>query len=79
MKTTWTKGVDKDRLDEIKKSFSSSLLIRKRQVEVLDAKISEAYRVARSKEGYESPNWAYQQADLCGYVRALEEVKSLLK
>jgi len=78
MKTTWTKGLKGEEKKEIADSFSSSSRIRNKQVELLRDKIETADKTALSKEGYECPNWAYKQADLQGYKRALSEVISLI-
>jgi hypothetical protein len=46
---------------------------------MLEAKEEETYRSSFSSKSYESPNWAYEQADKAGYVRALRAVIDLLK
>jgi len=79
MKTTWTKGVkDKQDKDEVRAAFKSSLFIRARLAEMLDAKIVEKDRAAMDAEGYDCANWAYKMADAQGYKRALSEIISLI-
>lgn len=79
MKTEWTKGVqDAQLVLDIKGNFKGSIVIRNRLSKMLNSKIDAAYRQSRSKEGYDSPNWAYKQADTQGYNRALSEIISLL-
>ena len=79
MKQSWTTGLDKDLTTEIKQHFASSSILRKRLIEMLLDKEREASKGGRSKSGYDCPNWAYKQADLVGYNRALEEVISLIE
>ena len=78
MKTTWTQGLKGDAKDDITSSFKHSMLLRSRLKHLLENKISTK-RKARTKEGgYESPSWAFQQADGVGYERALDEVIALI-
>lgn len=46
--------------------------------EVLEARLSKTYEELSSKKLYDSPNWAYVQADLVGLARAYREVIDLL-
>jgi hypothetical protein len=79
MKTTWIKGLVKERSEEIRREFESAVLFRKRLNEILAEKI-DSKRAKQTSEGlYESPSWAFQQADLNGYERALKEIQSLLE
>ena len=78
MKTVWTKGLDKEHINELRGDFTSSLVTRKRLEVLLSGKISDALKGTRTKDGYDCPNWAYKQADSVGYQRALHEVISLL-
>lgn len=79
MMKSWTTGLDKDLTLEIKQHFASSLVLRKRLIEMLRDKEREASKDARSKLGYDCPNWAYKQADTSGYTRALHDVISLIE
>ena len=79
MKTLILKGLDDDIKEEIKLSFASSTIIRRRLTELIKDKALTADKSAQSKEGYDCPNWAYKQADTQGYKRALSEVLSLLE
>ena len=45
---------------------------------MLEDKCSASTKTSRSKDGYDSANWAYLQADARGYERALQEVISLI-
>ena len=78
MKTSLTKGLNQDDRNEIKGLFVAALRLRKQLVKVLDEKKKVAENESLTKEGYDSPSWAYKQADLVGYKRALNELISIL-
>ena len=79
MKQSWTKGLEAEPAGDMRAAFKSSSILRKRLEKLLRDKEEEAIRLARSKEGYECPNWAYKQADLVGYTRALNDIISLIE
>lgn len=79
MKTSILKGLGDDIKEEIKLSFNSSTVIRRRLSEIVRDKIATADKAAMLKDAYDCPNWAPKQADTQGYKRALTEVLSLLK
>jgi len=80
MKTNYTKGVkDVGLKQEIKQNFIASQLTRERLTMIIDEMIGQCERMSRSSEGYETPNWAFKQADSIGYLRAMHEIKELLK
>lgn len=78
MKVSWTKGVGKELAIDITQNFKESLVMRKRLVALLEEKASLSTKASRSKDGYDSANWAYLQADARGYERALFEIISLI-
>jgi hypothetical protein len=78
MKTSILKGLEDDVKEEVRMSFTSSLIIRRRLSEVIQSKIDSQSKSALLTDGYECPNWAFKQADTVGYNRALTEVLSLL-
>lgn len=77
MKTTWTKGLDEQREADVKSAFKSATVIKKRLKEICEDKIAAA--LTTNKNQYDSPNWCYQQADVIGFRRAMEEIISLLE
>ena len=79
MKTSWTQGLDPDVAKEIRGDFISSRLVRNRLTVLLNDKITETHNSSLTKTGYESPNWAYKQADQVGFERALKLVMSLIE
>ena len=78
MKSSWTQGLDKELVVDIRQNFKESLVMRRRLEEVLSEKIASSQRSSRSKTAYENPNWAYLQADARGYERALQEIIELI-
>ncbi len=78
MKQSWTKGLDDTRAKDVRGDYLSSLTTRKRLTELLEEKINVAEVASFDKEGYEVANWAYKQADLIGYKRALRDVINLI-
>lgn len=78
MKQSWVKGVTPERVAIIKADYVGSAGARIRLVEMLNDKIRVSTTLKRKKEGYDSPNWAYAQADMIGYERAISEVISLI-
>jgi hypothetical protein len=78
MKTVWTKGLNAEQIVQLKQDFVGGALLRERLSKLLEEKQDSSVKKSRSEDGYEKPNWAYQQADARGYERALSEVISLL-
>ena len=78
MKTVWTKGKDKQEVDDIRSTFRASLIIRARLAEILDGKVGATERACMDADNYDCANWAYKQADAQGYKRALSEIISLI-
>ena len=80
MKTAWTAGLEEDQKTELRADFLSSTKTRKRLGEMLDKKIETARNGIETKGNYaENANWGLEVADQFGYIRALKEIKSLLK
>lgn len=79
MKSSWLKGLDKDAEKEMRMAFTSSLILRQRLARILLEKEELARNNNRKSENYECPNWAYKQADLLGYERALREILNLIE
>ena len=78
MKTSLIKGLNASDRDEIKGQFIAALRLRKQLIKTLEEKATSADNESLTKEGYDSPSWAYKQADLVGYKRAISELISLL-
>lgn len=78
MKTSWTHGLDEQMAKDVAGDFKSSLVTRKRLAELLQSKIDSAETSSLNKDNYDLANWAYLQADLVGYKRALKETIKLI-
>lgn len=78
MKISWTKGLDKQKASDIRQKFKESSLILARLKVMLAKSIEEKRSASTLETNYESPNWAYIQADRVGYERALRDVMELL-
>jgi hypothetical protein len=74
MRASWFHGLDDQQVKDLKASYSGSLVMRKRLAKLMKEKVEESQKVARSKTGYDNPNWTYLQADQRGYERALFDV-----
>lgn len=79
MKTVWKKGLLEDAQKEIELQFKASVVLRRRLVELLKEKYETEDKKRILKDAYDSPNWAYKQADTAGYHRALKEILSILE
>lgn len=78
MKTVLTKGLSKDKAEELEADFKASAFLRERLSAILEDKVDALRREVRQKTKYESPSWAYVQADYIGYERAIYELISLI-
>ena len=79
MKQSWTNGLEPDAKKEMKMAFTSSLILRKRLIELLKDKELENYKTNISKTDYDTPNWGVKKADSIGYARALLDVIKLIE
>lgn len=80
MNTAWTKGFKKgsDEYKDIEAAFAASSLIRNRLIEMLEDMYATETKARTSSSDYESPAWAYKQADAIGFARAISKIISLL-
>lgn len=79
MRITWTKGLNKNDADEIVNAFKHNAVLRLRLVTILQEKIDASRKESCSKDGYDSPNWAFKQADSAGFIRGMHEIIDLLQ
>lgn len=78
MKVRWTHGLDPQNTEDIKQLYKESGILRRRIQKMLTDIIEEKRRGQVLESLYDSPNWAYLQADRTGYERALREVIDLI-
>lgn len=79
MKKTIVLGLNETEEKDVRDEFNSSAALRGRLTKIMQDMREKAITQNISDKGYDSPNWAYKQADLVGYMRALEEISDLLK
>lgn len=75
MKTIWFMDLPKDQQDGFKRQVTSAKDVLEKLEEIVKTKMKEVVL----SEDYDSPSWAYKQADRNGYNRALTEVLNILK
>ena len=78
MKTVWLKGLNSDQSKDVTREFTEAKLLRYRLTELVKQKVQTKRNESQSTEMYNSPSWAFYQADALGYQRALAEVLSLI-
>lgn len=79
MKLAWTKGLSVEQKAIIKAEFDATGILRERLSAIVRSKIESARKDATLKSSYDNVNWPYLQADSVGFVRALEEILSILE
>lgn len=81
MNTAWTKGLRKESQEyqDIKAAFVESYLLRKRLKEILSDKFDSKVKTSMSNDNFDSPAWAYIQAEAIGYSKAMKEIINLLE
>ena len=80
MKTSLTSSLDADDKKLFTQEWKASAFMRRKLREfVNDKKVEKEFAFIRQKQNYESPSWALTQADSIGYLRAYEEILSLLE
>lgn len=80
MNTAWTKGIRKGSQEDkdIRSSYAESYIIRKRLTQMLDDKVDGKMKTAMSNDAFDSPSWAFLQAESIGYAKAMQEIIKLL-
>lgn len=78
MKTSLLKGLDEKGVKEIKGLFIESHRLRQIILERLNEKVADVQKERLSKTEFDS-QWAYKQAEMNGYERSINELKSLLE
>lgn len=78
MYKSWTNGLSKELATDVTQNYKESVVMRRRLQQLLLDKSDSYARETEAKATYDSPNWAYIQADRVGYARALREIISLI-
>lgn len=79
MKTSLTKGLDKDLADEVSKSYKGCSIFRRQLTKLLKDKIETTRALSRKPDNYLESNWALKQVGLIEKENAFLEVISLLE
>lgn len=74
MKTIWFMDLPKDEQEDFKREVKSAKNVLDKLEQIVNSRIKEIV-VAND---YDSPSWAYKQADRNGYNRALTEIINIL-
>jgi hypothetical protein len=78
MQTRWTKGLDEAGKKELNSQLIASIPVLKRLGQLIEDSIEASTKVQESKETYESPSWAFFQADHVGELRAYRKILRLI-
>lgn len=74
MKTIWFMDLPKDEQEGFKREVKSAKNVLDKLEQIVKHKIKEIVVL----DDYDSPSWAYKQADRNGYNRALTEIINIL-
>ena len=69
----------KEEQEDFKKLLRNSTITLGRLFDIIQKKRLEVQRAETKVDVYDSPNWAYKQADTNGCVRALRNLEDLLR
>ena len=76
----WTSHIkDDEEKEEFRKYINNSSLLLDRRTKIIKEKIAAAERSRLSEKDYALATWPFKQADTNGYLRALNEMKTLTK
>lgn len=78
MISRWIKGLEKDRINDIKSEFKTSSILRERMIEILDEEINIAYKKLENLEVYRIFHRQEYIADLFGSIKTLRSIKELI-
>ena len=79
MKQEWTRGESEESARHIRAEFRGSALMRRKLTQILQKKQESARKSNLLKSNYDSPSWAFMQADSVGYQRALDEIIAFIE
>ena len=78
MKTSLSKGLDDEQKRSLSQSWKEGLVARRALHKWAETKIDAIVKEMVSKDAYKTSNWGYLQADSVAYIRALEDIKTIL-
>lgn len=78
MHIMWTSHIkDEEEKVDFKAYIANSTALLDRLTDIINMKIDAAEKARVSEKGYDNATWPFKQADLNGFVRALNEIKTL--
>lgn len=77
MRPIWNKHIEKDEAKELEDTLKANWRLFEIITSILEEKIEVVDRDSIKVSGYDCPNWAYKQADIVGYKRAVQEMIKL--
>ena len=78
MKKSWLSGLEDDAKKQMEGYYKGSPMLRARLILLIKNKMETRNSASESLNCYESPSWAFIQADKNGYNRGLQEVLELI-
>jgi len=77
LKSEWLRGKSSKEQEEISTVLRHNTILIKSFLEILDRMEEQEHRQEIQSSDYDSPSWAYKQADRNGAKRALSKIRSL--
>jgi len=71
--------LNEDQISGVKESLAQARRYLNLLVARLDKELEDKVEESEATFNYEDPNWAYKQAELLGYRRALRKVKEIIR
>ena len=78
MQSRWFKGLDDTQKGELRSTLLLSNFVFSRLSKLIQEDLDACIKGQESKDRYESPVWAYLQADYIGKIRAYKEILRLI-
>lgn len=80
MNSAWKKGLAKgsQELRDVEEAYASSAFIRRRLAALIEELYQSEMKSRVESNEYDSPAWAFKQADAVGYARALKRIQNIL-
>lgn len=76
LSTAWFEGVSEDKKKDTEDSIKHSTIVLRQLKKILEKQITSLDRT--TLEDYETPSWAYKEADRLGQLRAYRKILALI-
>lgn len=74
----YSKCKNADEKAQIRASYLAAYEYRQAMIHALKSKADATRKDSIKADAYDNANWAYKQADMVGYLRAIEEILNFL-